>query len=203
MSANTTRARHLAAAAAAAVLALGGLTACGMDEPTKADTAGNAQQDTGTDTTGGTGDAGDAGDAEDTAGNSGEGGPYAGGETAVYDSGLKVTVSKATAYTPGEYAIGHTAGNDAHQVTITLENTGDENVSADLLIVTARAGEEGTSAEEIYDDTVGEGFTGELLPGKKATAAYAFDAPADAAVLDLEVELLDFSTAPAQWSLTL
>ncbi|MBW1602741.1 DUF4352 domain-containing protein [Streptomyces sp. JJ66] len=196
MSVNTTRARTLVAAVATAVLAVGGLTACGdADEPTKE--SGNSQE------AGQEGDAKDAG-AEDAgdAGDSAEG-PYAGGDTAVYDSGLKVTVSTASPYQVGETDFGHTEGNEAYQVTITLENTGEENVDADLVSVSARAGEEGTTVEEIYGDKVGTGFTGTVLPGKKATAGFAYDVPADAKVLDLEVELFDFSTTPAQWSLSL
>ncbi|WP_431780768.1 DUF4352 domain-containing protein [Streptomyces chumphonensis] len=198
MSVNSIRTRTLVAAVTTAVLAVGGLTACGPDEPTKETSAGqDAQGEAGDDA----GDQGGNGDKD--AGQEDGGGSYAAGDTAVYDSGLKITVSGAETYQPDEYAVGHTEGNTAHQVTITLENTGEENVSADLIMVSARAGEDGTAAEEIYDDTVGGGFTGELLPGKKATAQYAFDAPADAGVLDLEVELIDFTTAPAQWSLKL
>ncbi|MCZ7414704.1 MULTISPECIES: DUF4352 domain-containing protein [unclassified Streptomyces] len=196
MSVNTTRTRTLIAAVATAVLAVGGLTACGTDdEPTKESKPSSSSEEK----TGGETKDGDKKGEE----KSDESGAYAAGDTAVYDSGLKITVSAAEGYTPDEYAVGHTEGNTAHKVTVTLENTGDENVSADLITVSARAGEDGVDAEEIFDNTVGSGFSGELLPGKKATAVYAFDAPADAKVLDLEVELIDFTTAPAQWSLQL
>ncbi|MGD9484059.1 DUF4352 domain-containing protein [Streptomyces sp. TRM70308] len=194
MSVNTTRTRTLVAAVATAVLAVGGLSACGgVEEPSKE--SGSSQESTD--------DGGSETEADGGSEGGSEEGPYAAGDTAAYESGLKVTVSEASAYEPDEFSIGHTEGNEAYQLTVTLENTGEENVSTDLLTVSARAGEEGTTAEEIYDDTMGTGFTGELLPGKKATAKFAFDAPASAEVLDVEVELLDLSTAPAQWSLTL
>ncbi|GGZ16547.1 DUF4190 domain-containing protein [Streptomyces poonensis] len=113
---------------------------------------------------------------------------FAAGDTAVYDGDIEVTVSKPTAYTPNEYAVGHSAGNKAYKVTVRIQNKGAEKYSADLFTIEARAGESGTNAEEIFDgDTLGNGFSGSVLPGKTATAEYAFDAPADAKNLDVEV----------------
>ncbi|MCT2592983.1 DUF4352 domain-containing protein [Streptomyces sp. N2-109] len=186
------RKRSLAATAVAAVLALGGLTACDAEEPTTKKAGSSSKQ-----AKKGGAEAGGA-QKEDT-----PEGPMAAGDTASYKSGLTVTVSEAAAYTPTEFASGHTEGNKAYKVTITLDNTGAKKIDAALIMATARAGEEGTEAEAIFDEQVDSAFEGKLLPGKKATASFAFDAPADAAVLDIEVDLLDFSTEPAQWSIKL
>ncbi|WP_238419312.1 DUF4352 domain-containing protein [Streptomyces taklimakanensis] len=192
--------KRLIAAAAVAAFAVGGLTACGAEEPTVTK-APTGEADKGGDAGGaGGGEEKDAAEADAAEGNDGL---LAAGDTATYSSGLKVTVSGASSYTPGEFAIGHTDGNKAHKITVTLENTGDEKIDISLITLSARAGENGVTAEEIFDDEVGSGFDGKLPPNKKATAEYAFDAPASAKNLDVEVDLLDFTTEPAQWSLTL
>ncbi|GAA2385251.1 hypothetical protein GCM10010420_04540 [Streptomyces glaucosporus] len=193
--------RHLITAAAAVVLALGGLTACGAEEPavTKApaaDAKGSGAK--------GSGDGAQEKEAQEKKeGTDRADGQLAAGDTATYDSGLKITVSKAAPYTPGEFSFGHTEGNKAYKLTVTLENSGDGKIDTNLITLSARAGEEGAGAEQIFDDKIGEGFQGNLMPGKKATAEYAFDAPASAENLDVEVDLLDFTTEPAQWGLTL
>ncbi|MEU0371118.1 DUF4190 domain-containing protein [Streptomyces sp. NPDC006283] len=111
----------------------------------------------------------------------------AAGDSSVYDDELKVTVSEPTSYSPSEYAVGHTKGNKAYQVTVTIENGGKEKFDAALVTVDARAGKDGVTAEQIFDDKAGTGFEGSILPGKKATVTYAFDAPADAKNLTVEV----------------
>ncbi|MFI8966245.1 DUF4352 domain-containing protein [Streptomyces sp. NPDC053493] len=124
----------------------------------------------------------------------------AAGDSSVYDDKLQVTVSAAKPYTPSEFAVGHTKGNKAYQVTVTLENGGTKAFDSVLTTLTARAGEKGTEAEQIADgDTIG-GFNGTVLPGKKATATFAFDAPADAKTLTVEVSPgLDHDAS--QWEL--
>ncbi|WP_031509253.1 DUF4352 domain-containing protein [Streptomyces megasporus] len=185
--------KRLIAAAAGAVLALGGLTACGLEEPTVTKAPASDAKEAGEDAKGK--------QKKESTGQAD--GQLAAGDTANYDSGLRITVSEATPYTPGEFSIGHTEGNKAYKLTVTLENSGAEKVNTTLITLTARAGEDGVEAEQIFDDTVGEGFDGNLLPGKKATAEYAFDAPADAKNLDVEVDPLDFTSEAAQWGLTL
>lgn len=121
---------------------------------------------------------------------SGKGGPsksYKGGDTAVYGTGLNVTVSKPTPYTPDEIAAGHEKGNKAYKVTVRIENKGGKDFAGDLLMVDARAGKDGRTAERIYDGKVGAGFNGTLPAGKTATADFAFDVPAGAKNLDVEV----------------
>ncbi|MEU2428002.1 DUF4190 domain-containing protein [Streptomyces sp. NPDC007861] len=121
-------------------------------------------------------------DGEDTTGKA-----LAAGDSAVYDDDLTVTVSEPKPYTPGEFAAGHTKGNKAFQVTVTIENAGKEKFDASLVTAEARAGKDGVSAEEIYDGKVGEPITGTVLPGKKVTTTWAFDTPSDAANLTIEI----------------
>lgn len=183
----------LVAASAAALFALGAFTACSPEEPTKEKAA--KQSD------GGEG----KGDAKDDTKSDEKSGQLKPGEVAAYKNGLKITISKATAYTPGQYAAGHDEGNKAYQVTITLENTGDKNIDTALIDVSARAGEDGVDADKIFDSNnkIENLFKGKLLPNKKATALYGFSAPADAKHLDVEAGLIDFTTEPAQWKLPL
>ncbi|TLQ45473.1 DUF4190 domain-containing protein [Streptomyces marianii] len=121
-------------------------------------------------------------DGEDATGKA-----LAAGDSAVYDDDLTITVSEPAAWTPGEYSIGHTKGNKAYKVTVTIENSGKEKFEAALVTAEARAGKDGVKAESIYDGKVGEPFTGTILPGKKVTAVWAFDAPADAGNLTVEL----------------
>ncbi|MFE5939197.1 DUF4352 domain-containing protein [Streptomyces sp. NPDC056470] len=121
---------------------------------------------------------------KDPAGTAGKG--LAAGDTAVYED-IKVTVSEAKAYKPSEFASGHTEGNKAYQVTVVIENGGKEKFDAALATLTARAGKDGVTAEQIFDDKVGTGFSGSILPGKKSTVVYAFDTPKDAKNLSVEV----------------
>ncbi|WP_250290866.1 DUF4352 domain-containing protein [Streptomyces atroolivaceus] len=124
------------------------------------------------------------------------------GDSAAYDDGLEVTVGAPAPYTADEFAIGHTKGNSAYTVSVVIENKGKEKFDATLVAVDARAGEDGVNAEQIFDGTIGEGFTGTVLPGKKITAKYAFDAPADAKNLTVEVGP-GFDWDASQWDLKL
>ncbi|THA66063.1 DUF4352 domain-containing protein [Streptomyces sp. A0958] len=124
------------------------------------------------------------------------------GDSAVYDDDLTVTVGDATKYSPSEYAVGHTRGNKAYRVAVVIENAGKEKFDSMLVTVDARAGEDGVDAEQIFDDKVGEGFSGTILPGKKVTVLYAFDSPADAANLTVEVNP-GFTYDATQWDLKL
>lgn len=180
------RARSFVTTAAMATVLAMGVTACELEEPTVEKGPAAAKEDSGAET------------PEEK-----KDGPLAAGDTAAYESGLKITVSQAAAYSPGRFAVGHTEGNTAYKLTVTLENTGDETVDTTLILPNARAGAAGRTAERIIDDSVGAGFTGSLLPGKKATADFAFDVPGDAKNLDVEIDPLDFSSEPAQWSIGL
>ncbi|MFI1976632.1 DUF4190 domain-containing protein [Streptomyces wedmorensis] len=137
--------------------------------------------------------AGDAGKKDKGAG-------LADGDTSVYDDDVKVTVSDPKAYTPGEYAIGHTKGNTAYKVTVVIENGGKEKFDTTLVSLSATAGKDGVAAEQIFDDKIGAGFEGTIMPGKKATITVAFDAPKDAENLTVEVNP-GFTYDASQWEL--
>ncbi|MEE1843004.1 DUF4352 domain-containing protein [Streptomyces sp. NPDC007076] len=124
------------------------------------------------------------------------------GDSAVYDDDLTVTVGDATSYTPDAYAAGHTKGKKAYRVAVVIENAGKEKFDSALVSVSARAGKDGVDAEQIFDNKVGAGFSGTVLPGKKVTVQFAFDAPADAKDLTVEVNP-GFTYDASQWDLKL
>ncbi|WP_353943031.1 DUF4190 domain-containing protein [Streptomyces sp. HUAS MG91] len=124
------------------------------------------------------------------------------GDSVIYDDDLTVAVSNAVTFNPNAYAVGHTKGNKAYKVTVTVTNDSKAKFDATLLTADARAGKEGVTAEAIFDDKVGAGFNGTILPGKKATVVYAFDAPADARNLTVEVTP-SFEYDGTQWDLKL
>ncbi|MCX4847540.1 DUF4190 domain-containing protein [Streptomyces sp. NBC_00893] len=124
------------------------------------------------------------------------------GDSAVYDDDLTVTVGDATSYTPDAYAAGHTKGQKAYRVAVVIENAGKEKFDSALVSVSARAGKDGVDAEQIFDNKVGTGFSGTVLPGKKVTVQFAFDTPADAKNLTVEVNP-GFTYDASQWDLKL
>ncbi|MFJ8852177.1 DUF4190 domain-containing protein [Streptomyces sp. NPDC102437] len=124
------------------------------------------------------------------------------GDSAVYDDDLTVTVGDATSYTPDAYAAGHTKGQKAYRVAVVIENAGKEKFDSALVSVSARAGQDGMDAEQIFDNKVGTGFSGTVLPGKKVTVQFAFDTPADAKNLTVEVNP-GFTYDASQWDLKL
>ncbi|MFJ4870673.1 DUF4352 domain-containing protein [Streptomyces sp. NPDC088757] len=124
------------------------------------------------------------------------------GDTSVYDDDLKVTVSDPKAYKPSEFAAGHTEGNKAYQVTVVIENGGKKKFDATLVTLAGRAGTNGVAAEQVFDEKVGAGFQGTVLPGKKATVTVAFDVPKDAKNLTVEVNP-GFDYNASQWELKL
>lgn len=138
----------------------------------------------------------------DDAGQANKGQGLEDGDSSVYDDDLSVTVSDPKAYSPTEYAIGHTEGNKAYKVTVVIENGGKEKFDTALVTLTARAGANGVEAEQIFDDKIGAGFEGTILPGKKATVTFAFDAPKGAKNLTVEVSPgIDYDAS--QWELKL
>ena len=149
---------------------------------------------------GGTGSGKDKG--KDSGGKPDAGKALEAGDSAVYDDDLTVTVGDATSYTPDSYAAGHTKGNKAYRIAVVIENAGKEKFDSALVSVEARAGKDGVDAEQIFDGKVGEGFSGTVLSGKKVTVQFAFDAPADARNLTVEVNP-GFTYDATQWDLKL
>ncbi|MEV5611083.1 DUF4190 domain-containing protein [Streptomyces sp. NPDC052225] len=124
------------------------------------------------------------------------------GDSVIYDDDLTVSVSNAVTFSPSQYAAGHKNGNHAYKVTVTVTNDSKEKFDASLLQVSARAGADGVDSEQIFDDAVGTGFEGTIMPGKKATVVYGFDSPAAAKNLTVEVEP-SFEYDATQWDLKL
>ncbi|GAA3489064.1 DUF4352 domain-containing protein [Streptomyces cremeus] len=124
------------------------------------------------------------------------------GDSAEYGDKLTVTVSAPVKYTPSAYAAGHTKGNKARLVTVVIHNAGTKKFDATGVLATARAGKDGTQAEQIFDENAGTMFQGGILPGKKATVKYAFSIPADAKNLTVEITP-GFEHKASQWELTL
>ncbi|WP_328633218.1 DUF4190 domain-containing protein [Streptomyces sp. NBC_00356] len=148
-------------------------------------------------------DAKSSGDAKDKGGEKPAAGKtLAAGDSVVYDDDLTVSVSNAVTFRPSEFAAGHKNGNHAYKVTVTVTNDSKEKFDATLLTANARAGEDGTKAEQIVDDKVAMGFEGTILPGKKATVVYGFAAPTDAKNLTVEVTP-GFDYDGTQWDLKL
>ncbi|MEL5961126.1 DUF4190 domain-containing protein [Streptomyces sp. CLV115] len=161
------------------------------------DTTASAKPKPGGDSAkGGGANKGDAGKKKDT------GKALEAGDSAVYDDDLTVTVGDATSYTPDAYAAGHTKGQKAYRVAVVIENAGKEKFDSALVGVSARAGQDGVDAEQIFDNKVGTGFSGTVLPGKKVTVQFAFDTPADAKNLTVEVNP-GFTYDATQWDLKL
>ncbi|MGH4027875.1 DUF4190 domain-containing protein [Actinomycetota bacterium Odt1-20B] len=119
------------------------------------------------------------------------------GDTFAYDDGMKVTVAKPAAYSPGDSAVGHKKGNKAVQVRITVVNRSKDKVDLSLSTVHFKDAN-GAEAEQIYDDGMPKEFSGKLRPGKQAVATYAVSLPADAASsleADVEPGFLDYEDA--------
>ncbi|WP_370413176.1 DUF4190 domain-containing protein [Streptomyces fradiae] len=128
--------------------------------------------------------------------------PLAADETAAYEDGLEVTVSAPKAFTPDEFAVGHTEGNKAYKVTVTIENKGKKAFDTAGTLPNARAGKDGADAEMILGEKLDVAFDGSVLPGKKVTKTFAFDAPAAAKVLTVEIEPgMGLAHDAAQWDL--
>jgi hypothetical protein len=128
------------------------------------------------------------------------------GDTAGYNNGLKVSVSKPTPYTvdPSTLISGHKDGNKPYKVTVKIKNTGKKAFDADLVQVKGRTGADGRKAEELMDDKVGplKGFSGSIGAGDAATVDVVFDTEPTAKDLDVE-DAPDILLDSVHWKLTL
>jgi hypothetical protein len=142
-----------------------------------------------------------AGDAGGTEGTDGAAVPelLAADEAIVYDDDLQISVSAAKSFEPSEYNVGHTKGNKAYKVTVVIQNGSKAKFNADTVLLEARAGADGVTAEQIYDEGL-DGVTGTVAPGQKATGTYAFSVPAGAKTLTVEVTP-GFDYEAQQWEL--
>jgi hypothetical protein len=181
------RGRLLAVAGTtAAVLAVGGLTACEPETPSGGgDSPGTQEPDE-------PGEAEEPGEADE--------GFLGAGETHVYENGLEITISAAEEFTPSDHI---ELKGTAYMVTVTVENSGDEDYTARVLY-SARAGEAGNVAENIYDSAQLDGDPdGTVKPGRTLTGEIAFDVPDGADFIDVSVKPVDIDLAEAFWNLKL
>jgi hypothetical protein len=112
------------------------------------------------------------------------------GSTYEYSDGLKVTVSAAKRFKIGQYAAGGKPGGTGVMVTVVLLNGTTETFDATLTSLAVSYGEAGEQAEQVFDadQGLGNGFTGLVAPGRKATARFGFAVPA-AGMKDVQVEV--------------
>ncbi|MFI0718417.1 DUF4352 domain-containing protein [Streptomyces sp. NPDC021224] len=113
------------------------------------------------------------------------------GDTYTYTDGLAITVSKVAKYTPGQYAAGAHHGDKAVVLTVKITNGTGKPFDTTLLSVNVKAGADGEAAEDIFDldNTIGDGFSGTVVPAATATAKFAYDIPKSATgKLDIEVQ---------------
>lgn len=127
------------------------------------------------------------------------------GETAKYNNGVQVSVSKAAPYTvdPSTVVSGHTQGNKAYKLTVTIKNTGSKSFDKPLVQTKARVN--GKEAEEVDDDKHGilhHDFGNAISPGESASVEMVFDAPPAAKQLDVEVTP-DLMLDAVSWKLAL
>ncbi|REK88991.1 DUF4352 domain-containing protein [Streptomyces inhibens] len=127
------------------------------------------------------------------------------GDTAKYNNGVEVTVSKATPYTvdPSTLVSGHTDGNKAYKLTVTIKNTGSKPFDKPLVQTKGRVN--GKEAPEVDDDKHGilhHDFGNSIRPGATANVELVFDAPPTAKQLDVEVTP-DLLLDAVNWKLTL
>ncbi|MFG2830771.1 DUF4190 domain-containing protein [Streptomyces sp. NPDC048434] len=127
------------------------------------------------------------------------------GSTAKYNNGVEVTVSKPSPYTvdPNTVVSGHTDGNKAYKLTVTIKNAGSKVFDKPLVQTKARVN--GKKAEEVDDDKHGilhHDFGDSINPGATADVEMVFDAPPTAKELDVEVTP-DLLLDSVHWKLAL
>ncbi|MFG3489780.1 DUF4352 domain-containing protein [Streptomyces sp. NPDC047972] len=132
----------------------------------------------------------------------GDGAAVAFGRTQGYGDGVEVTVSAPAPFAPSESAAGHTAGNQAVALEITVRNGGDRRLDLGTVSVQVRDAE-GRDVAQVVDAEPPHrllGLSGTLLPGRKAVAGYGFDVPADGSrTIDVEVRV-GFASSALFWS---
>ncbi len=105
-----------------------------------------------------------------------------------YDGGLKVSVLKAARTARSQYAAGGKPGQVVAKFSLRVTNGGTAPFDTSLVQVNLAAGTDGQQAEQVFDESLGVGFTGTVLPGRSKTAAYGFAVDkADLSALALEV----------------
>lgn len=96
------------------------------------------------------------------------------GEAYTWQDGLSVTIGAPEPYTPGDYAVGHEAGQSAVSFQITIVNGSETPFDPILASISAQSGN--TEASQIFDS--GQGMEGspstKILAGRETTYKVAF-----------------------------
>ncbi|MEV6669295.1 hypothetical protein [Streptomyces sp. NPDC051162] len=111
-------------------------------------------------------------------------------DTYAYDDGLKVKVTRPTAFKPSVTSLGHRPENSPITFMVTVTNGTGRTFQVTGLLVSVTAGQGADRAEQIFDTARGVGtpLSGPLAAGKSATATFAFDVPpANTGRVDIEV----------------
>lgn len=190
----------VAVAAAAVALALSGCGALAESAPADETSGSNA---TVTETVEATPEADAAAGAEETDAQTsaesqseesaeGDDGTHGFGETAAYEDGLSVTVSKPTDFTPSASAFGHDGFPGSVQFTVKVVNNTGASFDPTLIYLTMQSGN--TEAEQIFDYDNGMNGSPDttVLDGRETTFPVAFGVQ-DPNDLVLEVNTGDWS----------
>jgi hypothetical protein len=99
-----------------------------------------------------------------------------GADTVSLPEGVVVAASKATKFKPASTAAGHTRGNTAFLVSITIENKGAEPLDLSLVTVEATVGKDGDRAEPVFDfeKKIDSSFRSKIASGRKQTAKFVW-----------------------------
>ena len=75
---------------------------------------------------------------------------------------------------------------------VQFDNATGGPVDLTYLSVYCQVGEEGRTAEDVYTDDTGSGFTSTVMDGRTATAGYGCELPEDESYLQVELTLSDW-----------
>ncbi|MEU3018890.1 hypothetical protein ABZ635_15990 [Nocardiopsis sp. NPDC007018] len=112
------------------------------------------------------------------------------GSEYVYTDGLKVRIAGIERRVSGEWD----SPEDTPYVyfDIQFDNATGDPIDLTYLSVYCQVGEEGRTAEDVYTDDTGSGFTSAVMDGRTATAGYGCALPEEESYLQVELTLSDW-----------
>lgn len=118
------------------------------------------------------------------------------GGTYEFNDGLTVEMSNLHRGTSSEWALPESAPYVGW--TLQLDNDTGSEVDTTLVHVECQVGDEGRSAEQVFDTDqgLGDGFTSTLMDGRQATAEFACEMAEDDSYLQVELSILDDFARP-------
>ncbi|WP_433700804.1 hypothetical protein [Nocardiopsis sp. CA-288880] len=112
------------------------------------------------------------------------------GSEYTYADGLTVRLAGVERRVSGEWDMPESA--PYVYFDIQFDNGTDAPVDLTYLAVYCQVGEEGRTAEDVYTDDTGTGFTSAVMGGRTATAGYGCALPEDESYLQVELTLSDW-----------